>query len=112
MSLDGQRHYVLLERARGSSIDPELSTAFENEARRLRQLREGEQTLTTLQATTIMGFTYIYLGKDKIGFSLVASTVQMAADMGLIHRGRDGVKDRALFDAQQTTIWALFKLVR
>ncbi|KAJ4024448.1 hypothetical protein NW766_000685 [Fusarium irregulare] len=77
------------------------------EARRLRELEVYEDSLTTIQATMVMAFTYNMNSMDKVGWSYTEQAYAMARRIKLFDPHPAGMDDKTK-SARGLTAWAIF----
>ena len=77
------------------------------EARRLRELEVHEDSLTTVQATMLMGVTYNMNAMDKVGASYIDQCCAMIRRMKLFDPHLVGMDDKTK-SARGWTAWAMF----
>ncbi|XEU94964.1 hypothetical protein FSHL1_000248 [Fusarium sambucinum] len=84
-----------------------LQYKFLSEARRLRELSDGESTITGVQADMILNLEHGMNGQDKLGFSLCVAAVATAQRLGLFD-DYPATLSKASRTVRTITAWALF----
>lgn len=84
-----------------------LSFKFLAEARRLWDLEQDVDKLTTIQAAVIMNVIYNLCGVDQIGWTYTQKAIEIAKRLG-IFQDSPGTKSSKTRDASNFTAWSLF----
>lgn len=79
---------------------------FLAEAKRLWELEDGRNRLTTVQAAMLLHVVYCFNGMDKVGISYLVQATAMAHDMQLFEE--QGMKRRTEI-ARGFTAWSLYR---
>ncbi|GIC86071.1 uncharacterized protein Aud_002433 [Aspergillus udagawae] len=104
--------YACLRKPWDRFKEMDMCIRFLSEARQL-WISHPQPTLTSIQALVVMNLTYNCLGKDKIGWSCLATAIHMANELKL-YEPLSGVRSAGSVEpawnrAHAVTAWGLFE---
>jgi hypothetical protein len=104
-----------LVKERSEPFADNVITQFYNEARRLWELEEGQDSLTRLQAALLLFLVLGKHGRDKVGHMFLGEACRVGHHIGLFRFSSSsstqrppGVSEATWERARAVTAWALF----
>jgi hypothetical protein len=91
-----------------------LAYKFSAEAKRLWGLEQqaNKSSLTSLQATGLIGRRFVLCGMERIGRTYLLRSIAMAHELKLFEQSTTNIKDNRMRHSRDFTAWCLFNLQR